>query len=289
MWPHPTSGWRSQQIFLAHAALTDLHNRRFYTAEDIGRGIPELAGVDRHSDCIRIFLKNWSVSISPFGHALNTRTDDFSFHLNTEPLKAPVLHGNAGYSRKGISPESASCYYSYTRLKTEGTLEIGGKTLTVSGESWMDHEFSSAPLESDLAGWDWFSLQFDDGSELMLYFLRHKDGSYSPASSGTFVTRTGESAHLVVGDIGIEVLQNWKSPRSGAVYPSRWRLMVKNLGIDVQITTNLEDQEVETPGSTRVTYWEGSVSSRGTKHNQPISGHGYVELTGYARPFDAPM
>jgi predicted secreted hydrolase len=205
------------------------------------------------------------------------------------PIKSPVLHGDAGYSRKGSAPERASCYYSFTRLRTKGTLSKAGETESVEGLSWMDREFSSATLEPGLIGWDWFSLQLSDNTEMMIYLLRKNDGELSPASSGTFVDATGQARPLSKDDFNVEVLQTWKSPISQAVYPAKWQVQIFPLSIDLMIIPNLADQEMRTLKSTGVTYWEGSISLTGTKKGRPLAGQGYAELTGYAKPFDAPM
>jgi predicted secreted hydrolase len=153
----------------------------------------------------------------------------------------------------------------------------------------MDHEFSTAPLESGLSGWDWFSLQLSDHTEVMIYLLRDATGGLGPASSGTYIDGRGNSIHLSKNDFAIDVLDTWKSPDSHATYPSRWRLKLFSMDLDVTIHPNLKNQEMKTPESTGVTYWEGSVSIAGSKNRKPVIGVGYVELTGYAGKFDAPM
>jgi predicted secreted hydrolase len=164
---------------------------------------------------------------------------------------------------------------------------LAKKTFAVSGLSWMDHEFSTAPLESGLVGWDWFSLQLSDNTEIMIYFLRQKNGTYHPASSGTYVQSNGKTRHLPRHDIQMTVTDTWNSPDSGAVYPARWRLRTPSPAMDLMISPNLADQEMRTQKSTGVTYWEGSVSVRGIKKGRQINGHGYVELTGYAEAFES--
>jgi predicted secreted hydrolase len=288
-WPKPSSAWRTTQLYLAHAALSDLTTQRYYHRELSARGALGLAGAYRDSDRTTVFLKNWSVVITPSAHTLKVIADDFALDLTARPLKKPIVHGDAGYSRKGRQRESASCYYSFTRLETEGTLTVRDKTVNVRGLSWMDQEFSTALLEENLTGWDWFSLQFDDGRELMVYFLRQKDGSISPASSGTWVAVSGTTTHISHDNLGLKVLDTWESPHSGGVYPSRWHLTVTEPSMDLVIESNLADQEMQSPGSTGVTYWEGSVSARGTAAGTPIEGKGYVEMTGYATPLDVPM
>jgi predicted secreted hydrolase len=289
-WPTPASKWRTQQIYLAHAAVSNLSAGRHLAAEEVARGALDLAGVSRDQRSITsVHLKNWTAKIEPGMHVLKASAESFSFDLQLTPKKNVVLHGDTGYSRKGGSPDSASCYYSFTRLKTKGNLTINGKTFTVEGLSWMDHEFSTAPLAPGIKGWDWFSLQLSDDTEVMIYLLRQKDGSYNAASSGTFVDRAGSSRHLIREEFKIDVLDTWKSPASGGLYPSRWRIRIFPLSMDLSITSNLADQEMQTTASTGITYWEGSVSLTGSVKGAKVDGVGYVELTGYAKAFDAPL
>jgi predicted secreted hydrolase len=288
-WPRPTSDWRTQQVYLGHAAISDISGKRHLQAEQVAREALGLAGTSEADGGRVIFIKNWRAQIEENAHNLKAVTDEFSYELTLQPVKQPVLHGQAGYSRKGSSPRSASCYYSFTRLKSEGTLTVGGKTMKVAGLSWMDHEFSTAPLDPGLVGWDWFSLQLSDRTEIMLYQFRNEKGGLSPASSGTFIDPSGNSRNLTIDDFSIEVLDQWKSPRSQALYPTHWRLTIFPLSIQLSVDANLSDQEMQTPASTGVTYWEGSVSVSGSAAKHPVKGMGYVELTGYAEPFSAPM
>lgn len=288
-WPQPASKWRTQQIYLAHAAVSDLSEQKHLQAQQIARSALSIAGAIQQPRHTTIFIKNWYVKISPESHHIKADTDAFTLELNLKPLKGPILHGDAGYSRKGTSRERASCYYSFTRLETRGTIRLHGKTIAVNGLSWMDQEFSTAALEPGLTGWDWFSLILSNQTELMVYLLRQKDGSFSIASSGTFVEPSGKGRHLTRNEFNVDVLDTWKSQTSGAVYPARWRLTVFPLALEVVITSNLADQEMLSTESTGITYWEGSVSIKGKVQNRPVEGHGYVELTGYAKPFDAPM
>jgi predicted secreted hydrolase len=288
-WPHPASAWRTQQIYLGHAAIADISEKQHLQAELAAREALNLAGASQHNGEISIFIKNWSAQIGPESHLLQVDSDQFSYELTLKPLKAPVLHGQGGYSRKGSTSERASCYYSFTRLETTGKVAIGGKTLAVDGLSWMDHEFGTAALEPDLTGWDWFSLQLSDHTEVMAFLLRKTNGQVSPASSGTYVDSSGQGRHLAAENFKVNVLDTWKSPRSKAVYPVGWRLQIFPFSIDLTIAADLADQEMETGESTGVAYWEGSVSINGTKNGRPLEGLGYVELTGYAEPFEAPM
>lgn len=286
-WPEPHSAWRTWDVFLAHAALSDLAGRRFHQGEKMCRGAVGLAGVSREDGEVRIFAGDWSVSMGDSVHVLRAGTDDFSLDLVLTPRKDPVLHGDGGYSRKGSQRGQASCYYSLTRLEAGGTLRRrGGENLAVHGEAWMDHEFGSSSLEPGVVGWDWFSLQFADRTELMVYLLRQTDGSPSPRSAGTFVDRDGHAVHFGSDALRVEVVKTWKSPHSVVRYPAGWILRIDSLDLKLLVTPNLEDQEMRTPLSTRVTYWEGSVRGTGAMAGMPLEGRGYVELTGYERPLD---
>ena len=287
--PHPSSAWRVRQIYFGHAAITDIFKKRHLQSELMARGTLGMAGVSQEAMDTMVFIKNWSAKIGADRHLLKTITDDFSYELTLQPVKPPVLHGAAGYSRKGSTPERASCYYSFPRLKTEGALTIGAKTIAVQGLSWMDHEFSTAPLEPGIIGWDWFSLQLSDQTEIMLYLMRNAQGRFSQASSGTYIDVSGKPRHLTINDFKVDVLNTWKSPRSRAVYPVHWRLSVLPLAIQLTAKANISDQEMQTQATTGVTYWEGSISINGSVEKRPVKGVGYAELTGYAQSFNAPM
>jgi predicted secreted hydrolase len=212
---------------------------------------------------------------------ISANTKDFAFDLDLVPQKPLVLHGDQGYSRKGSAPQSASCYYSFTRLRGHGNLTLQGAPFEVEGLSWMDHEFSSAALEEDIAGWDWFGLQLSDETELMVYLLRKKDGRYHPASGGTCVDAGGRAHSLTHDDVRVEILDHWKSPATGTVYPSAWKIRVPRLALALEITPDLADQEMQTTLSTGINYWEGSVRVKGRGDRGALAGNGYVELTGY--------
>lgn len=281
-WPRPSSAWRTQQIFAGHAAISDLNKKKHRHAEQLARAALGMAGIAQQASETTVFIKNWSATIGANSHTLKAHTAEFAYDLTLQPAKPPVLHGQAGYSRKGSTAERASCYYSLTRLKTTGTLRIDGKVVSVEGLSWMDHEYSTASLEAGTVGWDWFSLQLSDQTELMLYLLRDQNGQLNPASSGTFIDRWGVPRHLTSEDFNVSTMEQWESPRSGAIYPVAWRLNIDPLAIELSIAANLFDQEMATAKSTGVIYWEGSVSASGTAGQQPVKADGYVELTGYA-------
>ena len=216
------------------------------------------------------------------GIVLEARDDGMEIQLRLIPRKPPVIHGVNGISVKGADPGQASYYVSLTDLDTRGTLKLGSSSFAVRGASWFDQEFGSNQLTSEQQGWDWFSLHVGDGKDLMIYLLRLRDGTVEPASSGTLIMSDGSARHLKRSDFTISVLDHWKSPRSGGEYPSRWKIQVPSAGIDLTILPRIPNQELITPGSTGITYWEGAVSGKGLSGGRPVFCEGYVELTGYA-------
>jgi predicted secreted hydrolase len=277
------SQWSVTQLYFAHFALTDVSGRRFLYSEKVSRAGLGKAGADESR--LHVWIDDWRAEIpadSSGAHTVFARSDGFTLTLTLQPAKPPVIHGIDGISQKGEEQGQASHYYSFTRLMTTGSLTIGTDRFEVTGISWMDHEFGSADLNKDLVGWDWFSIQLADNSELMLYRMRRRDGSSDPVSSGTVVSPTGQTRHLSIADIGIVSTGTWTSRDSKAVYPSQWRITIPSLDLALEIVPVLADQELRTSGSAQVTYWEGAVSVSGAKQGRPIAGQGYVELTGYA-------
>lgn len=279
------SRWAIRQIYLAHVAVSDLDQGRFRYAEKVSRAGLGKAGAE--SGRLHVWIDRWSVeaSASPHEHhRLLAASDDFSLDLTVAPEKPAVVHGEHGVSRKGTAPTQGSHYYSFPRLATSGTMTINGTRFAISGLSWMDHEFGSSDLDEDLIGWDWFSVQLENNTELMLYGLRRSDGTVAPVSSGTVIFPDGRTQHLSAADMRVDVLDYWSSRASGGQYPSRWRLAVPALDLSLDLRPLLADQELTTSRSTQVTYWEGAVEASGHLRGAPVAGNGYVELTGYAKP-----
>jgi predicted secreted hydrolase len=266
-------------LYMAHFAVSDVGQKKFLFRERINRGYQGKAGAA--TDRYRVWNEDWKVEGDLKTHRIDMNDRGTRLSLTLTSLKPPVLHGENGLSQKGEGEGRASYYYSLTRMKTEGELTINGKTEKVLGSSWMDHEFGSNQLREEQVGWDWFSLQLDDKSEVMLYLIRRKDGSPDPYSSGTLVKADGTTKHLTLNDFQIEVLDRWKSPKSGGHYPIKWKVTIPAEGVELQIIPEFTDQELITNRSTRVTYWEGAVQIRGTAQRKPMNGAGYVEMTGY--------
>ncbi|HWP58374.1 MAG TPA: lipocalin-like domain-containing protein [Candidatus Acidoferrales bacterium] len=267
-------------LYLAHFALSDKRRKSFRFYERANRGYGGKAGAE--TDRYLVWNEDWKVEGKGDAHWIRAGHPDTRLTLELRPLKPPVLHGRTGFSQKGEGEGNASYYYSLTRLATSGELAIGGKRLKVRGVSWMDHEFSSNQLAENQVGWDWFSLQLDDQTEVMLYQLRRSDGAVDPYSSGTIVAQNGSSRHLTHGDFRVEALERWKSPKSGAVYPMKWKVTIPSESIEMTVTPFFPAQELETRKSTQVTYWEGAASVTGRRGQTALSGLAYVEMTGYA-------
>jgi predicted secreted hydrolase len=276
------SAWGADQVFLAHFTLTDGQTQQFYAYERLERGAVGLAGA-MGEDGMHVWLHDWSVEQTGTDRYLLTAAEDgVRLDLEMRDRKCPVLQGDRGYSRKGPEAGNASTYISQTRLETVGTLEIEGRQIQVEGLSWMDHEFSTSALSQGQIGWDWFSIQLDDGSELMLYTIRRADGSIDPFSQGTVIAADGTTRRLAAGDFQIAAEDTWRSKKSGGTYPSAWTVTVPGEGLVLQIKPVLADQEL----NLSFVYWEGAVDIQGTAAGKLIRGRGYVELTGYSQSLE---
>lgn len=277
------SQWFADNIYMAHMAITDISAQRFTYGEKLNRAALGLAGAS--AERYHVWNEDWSAERLGEMHYLVGDIPGYKLKLLVTPLKPVVLHGVAqdGLSQKGQGQGHASHYYSFTRLQTVGVLQTSDGALEVEGLSWMDHEFGSSQLQESQVGWDWFSVQLANNYELMVYHIRHKDGSIDPHSSGTLVQPDGTTLPLRRDEMMIDTHATWKSPKSGAVYPQRWTIRVPKLDLTLHLEPVLAAQELVTDNSTRVTYWEGSVTATGRMQGQTINGAGYVELTGYAR------
>jgi predicted secreted hydrolase len=192
--------------------------------------------------------------------------------------RAPVLHDTDGWV--AFADAGGSYYYSRTRMPTAGTVTIDGESIAVTGRSWFDHQWGDF-IAIGGGGWDWFALNLSDGSDLMLSFVRAKDGSF-PLVYGTWVGADGVVQHIEGDQISLTNFGTWTSPHTGATWPSGWRVQVARIGLDVTVTPELADQELNTLETTGVIYWEGANSVVGSLAGRPITGRSYVELTGYA-------
>ncbi len=286
------SRWRARQVYAAHFAISDLTRGRFHARARYARDALGLG--ESRATPLSVRVQDWSLKqVAPARPVVagaadrdaaparwQLRADDGAYAIDLGALITgrPVLNGMAGLSIKDDAPGAASWYYSMPRLPLSGTVRRDGKTLAVTGEAWLDREWGSGGLGPEQQGWDWYALQLSDGSALMFYGLRDRDGRPDVHSAGTFVDREGGVHALRLSDISVTVTGHWDSPRGGR-YPSGWRLSVPSQALALDITPVLTDQEL----TTRPRYWEGAVDARGSRAGQAISAQGYVELVGYAQ------
>lgn len=262
--------WVKEVGMLAHFAVTDFGQRRFKATQ-----MHNLCRKWRaERDTYHVAVNGWSARSEQGTHHLQASMRGYGIDLRLTPLKPAALHGPGGILDKGVS---ANYYYSYTRMRVEGAMTVAGRIKPVRGIAWMDHEFGPMELMKSNIAWDWFSIQLDNNTELMLYIIK-KDGAIIDRSGGTFVHENGIAKRIELRDIEITPLATWKSPKTGAVYPSRWKIVIKPLAVTLSITPLFEDQELTL---SPVTYWEGSVSVAGSMGRRVITGKGYVELVGY--------
>ncbi|AJF07418.1 lipocalin-like domain-containing protein [Geoalkalibacter subterraneus] len=273
-----SSNWGARQAYMAHFALTDVAGDRFFYDERFSRGAMGLAGAE--SVPFHVWLEDWQARgpAETFPTELSASTDTAAIDLSLRQGKPVVLQGEKGLSQKSAEAGNASYYYSLTRMPTQGRIRIEGKQYEVRGSSWLDREWSTSALAADQQGWDWFALQSDDGHELMYYQLRRQDGSADPASRGVLVTPDGSTLPLLGEQLQLVATSRWRSPRGGS-YPSAWRMKVPDQDLELQITPLLSDQELDVT----IRYWEGAVRFSGHYGERPLTGYGYVELTGYAK------
>jgi predicted secreted hydrolase len=272
------SAWFNRSLYFAHFAVSDIANKKFYAFERYSRPGPGLAGAQ--ADPYRVWIEDLSIAESaPDTYHLRAAQADVALDLTLTDEMGVVLHGEGGFTRASENIGNAAYYYSQPRLRADGLIRVKDLQYSVHGLAWKDHEFSSGKLDNNQIGWDWFSLQFEEGPALMLYQLRERSGEISAFSSGTFISSDGTPKTMQKSDFKIKVLEHWRSPYTQGVYPAAWNIQLDNPNCLLEIRPWMADQEINFP---TVTYWEGAVRFEGTCDGVPASGNGYVELTGYA-------
>ncbi|MEM7113763.1 MAG: lipocalin-like domain-containing protein [Chloroflexota bacterium] len=275
--PNSASDWRSNQVYLAHFALSDIANEQFYAHERFSRAGAELAGATAVP--YRVWLENWFVEeVAPGQVRLFAADEEVTLDLILNETLPPVLHGNGGLSQKGEQVGNASYYYSIVRQEAGGTVTVKNETVDVTGLAWKDHEYSTSALTAGDVGWDWFSLQFDNGTSLMFFQIRREDGTLSPLSSGSFIDADGTLQSFTADDWALTVTDTWTSPTSGSTYPAGWQISVPTFGIELEGRPFMPNQEL----NVSTVYWEGAVQFSGTMNGKAVSAKGYIEMTGYA-------
>jgi predicted secreted hydrolase len=264
----------------AHFTVTDIAGREFRFEQKTSRGAFGDAGFDRGDQLA--WIDSWRLQMEPAGSfRLQADTKEMAINLRLESAKPPAIHGRDGISQKAAGEGHASHYYSLTRLTTTGEARVRGKTFQVTGESWFDHEWATNQLAPEQVGWDWLSVQFADGTELMLYQMRLENGASDPSSSGTLIEKDGGVTHLASSAFRMIPVAFWKSKATGAHYPTEWRVELPSCSMQITARAALADQEL---AFKPLTYWEGAIEVAGVRAGRPVTGRGYLELTGYAGP-----
>lgn len=269
------SEWRTNQVYMAHFTISDIAGERFYHDQRYSRGSADLAGAS--GEPYRVWLEDWVIyaeNPDATQQRIQAEADGFAVDLLLEQTKPPALQGDNGLSQKSAEIGNASYYYSLSRSLTSGVVRIGDQRFTVSGVTWMDHEFSTSALGADAQGWDWFGLYFDDNTELMIGQIRTVDGGKDPSFGGLFIAADGSTRYLSAADFSITPTATWQSPHTGAVYPAGWEVVLHlERPLRFTITPLMADQELHDGA---IQYWEGAVRIDGD-----VRGYGYAELTGY--------
>jgi predicted secreted hydrolase len=275
--------WDLKDVWMAHLALSDIAGHQFLHTQRLNRAGPGVAGANLNQ--ARVWNGNWQAqwTFDPSIAGGNTQklqaiADRFSFELSLKAEKAPVINGKNGVSQKAEGAGKASHYISFTRLATTGVIVLDGKRFSVEGVSWMDHEFFSHQMDATQTGWNWFSLQLDDRTELMLFRLRRADGRMDPYSAGTYVDAQGHARYLSANDFTVTPGKTWTSAATGGRYPVEWTIEVPSIELKATIRTPLPQQEIT--GGTN--YWEGAIDIDAIRLGRPLRGAGYLEMTGYA-------
>ena len=270
------SVWRVDDLWLAHLALTDIDGRRFLFHKRLNRAGPGLAGASLADG--RIWNGNWEAKwdTATDGQTLSAVAEGIRFTLRLTPRTPVVIHGAGGVSQAGDDAGHAAYYTSFPRLAADGTLNGAA----VHGTAWMDHEWFSTLLDSAQRGWDWFSIQLANQTELMLFQIRRTDGTIDSHSAGTYIAAGGRAVPLARSDFQLQPLESWTSPRTGARYPVKWRITVPSLKLALECAAAIPGQELAADRS-GPTYWEGAVRYTGSDE-----GVGYLEMTGYDKPFE---
>jgi predicted secreted hydrolase len=275
--PASQSAWATNQVWMAHVALTDVEAGEHLVDQRFARGAVGLAG--QSSNPFRVWLEDWQIvgdGAGDFPWAIAVKAKDFTLNLQLRPQKPVVLQGDHGLSQKSSEAGNASYYYSLTRLQTLGDIWRGQQHFTVSGNSWLDREWSTSALGKDQVGWDWFSLQLQDGHDLMFYRLRKKSGETDPHSAGKWVLPQGEAQTLGMDDVQLTPLRYWQAA-NGARYPVAWEMRLPRQQRHWRIEALVDDQLMQTS----ITYWEGMVKIRDAE-NGKLLGYGYLEMSGYS-------
>jgi predicted secreted hydrolase len=313
--PALDSQWTATDLVMTHIAVTDLARGEHLFSETLYRATPFLGGFGAYDDTVLAWSRapagtdgEWRLERRPGGFAVSARDDrqQLALALTLTTDRPVVFQGPGGYSLKSGDGEAASQYFSYTRLDVTGHVVVGRVSdsptstgnppaadgaLAVTGTAWMDREFSTSQLRPHQSGWDWFSLQLDDGRDLMFYRLRDRTGGVDFAL-GTLIEADGTVRHLEADDFVAQPERVWRSDTTAAPYPVDWTLRLPGEGLRLEVRALVDDQENVSRHS-GIYYWEGAVAVSGRQEAEAgtatVGGRGYVELTGYGEGSRPPI
>lgn len=282
--PENPSRWAVRDLFVTQLAVTDVEGKRFVSAERINRSGINWAGAS--PDDLHLWNDDWEVRQDKNTVTLRAADEEngrnFGIELSLEQGRSLVAHGEEGVFQKGFLPINASHFYSQPRMPTHGFLSLDGKQIEVTGTSWLDREFGTSFLEEAQSGWDVFTIQLDDGTDLMIYQIRLADGTRDEYSIATIVQADGSQESLKSEQFELEPITRWSSPASGGIYPIHWRVKIPGKQIELEIKAAMEDQERRAGQSVGVNYWKGAVDANGICGGRAVKGGGFLEMTGYA-------
>lgn len=276
--PPRSSRFRVTEIPFAHFALTDVSGKTFRYFQKSSRGAFGEAGFSLPSakEPKMAWMENWFLEAGPDGiFHLKAEDEGRGVDLTLAEFREPLIHGADGISPKSAKPGHASHYYSLTRLKASGTVTIDGKTRSVSGLVWFDHEWATNSLDPGEAGWDWSGLHLSNGEDLMLFRIRDTEGKQVFLSGSI---RDAKGSVSAIKDLVMTPRGTWKSPHTGGLYPAGFEIAVPSRALTLTLTPQLADQELLLPP---FAYWEGAVKGAGLVNGSPVTASGYLELTGY--------
>ena len=268
-----TFGLPSATPHLMQASLGDHQGGRHYTAERAALLpiAPDAASVDAAID-------EWVMRGQGASYDLRFDLEGIGLDLRAVTQREPALHGGSGLLDLG--PAGHTYYYSRPRLEVQGYMERNGEVRPIVGEVWMDHQWGE--LASQLVGWNWASIQLDDGSDFTLAFVQNPINGEPYGSYATYIAPDGATQTLAAGDYALEHTGGyWRSPATAVTYPLGWRAESPSLELALDLTPMLEQAEFGRSGIVAAAYWEGAVQVSGAKSGAPITGWGFVELVGY--------
>jgi predicted secreted hydrolase len=274
------SAFAAKQLIFAHCAITDVQGKKLHHDQRIARQGFDLAQASELDTDVK--LRGWTLQRGASAqYQARIQASDFAIALDCAPTQPLLLQGNQGLSRKGPEAEQASYYYSQPQLAARGRIRLQGASFELQGTAWLDHEWSQELLHPSAVGWDWIGMNLFDGSSVMAFQLRDKEGN-AVWDGGVFRTAKGQRFRFLKGEVVFSRQRSWKSPTSQATYPIEW--IVRTPADFYTVKAVIPNQELDSRASTGAIYWEGLSDLFDSNGNHV--GRGYLEMTGYARPLN---